>query len=89
LAFCENCGKEVNPGAVVCVNCGHAVGINPPAGAWSSGAMVALVLGSLAIPLVGLGFGFWGRSQPAKKEQATILIVCGLVSWFLACTLLF
>lgn len=32
--FCNNCGKEINDNAVVCVNCGASVrsGVSPPYG---------------------------------------------------------
>jgi len=87
MAFCKNCGAEVNDKAVVCVKCGVALEVKPKGEAWSTGAMIALVIGSLLIPLVGLGFGLWGRGQPDKKDQANILLILGLVSWFIACSM--
>lgn len=58
MAFCQSCGAEVNPQAVVCVKCG--VALTPTAGApgqigpvseksWLTTLLLCLFLGGLGI----------------------------------------
>ena len=76
--FCSHCGKEIDDAAVVCVGCGCAV--EPANEKWSTGAMVALVIGTLIIPLVGLIAGIIGLTKNGKKKtQGGILLGLAII----------
>jgi hypothetical protein len=49
--------------------------------AWSGGEMVGLVIGSILIPLFGVGFGIYGLTQEAKRGQGAALLIVGIVAW--------
>ena len=80
--FCSHCGKEIADDAVVCIGCGRPV--TPKITAkdvgekWGTGTMVALIIGTLLIPLIGIIFGIIGLNQRAKKNQATALLAIGI-----------
>lgn len=88
--FCNKCGKEIFDEAVICVGCGCPVKpMKSVDEQWSAGTMVALVIGSILIPLIGIIFGAIGINQDAKKGQATILLAIGIFMAFLTLIILF
>ena len=70
--FCKNCGKEIDPSAVVCPNCGCATDNYSPAKKTSeddSSSFGYAILGFL-IPLVGLILYFvWKDSMPLRAKS--------------------
>lgn len=88
--FCNKCGKEIFDEAVICVGCGCPVKpIKAVEEQWSTGTMTALVIGSVLIPLIGIIFGTIGLNQDAKKGQATILLVIGIIMTLITLLMLF
>ncbi len=64
MKYCKNCGKEVNEGAVVCLNCGHALveptfqqPVEPTKPQEGKGlSTIAVIFGSLGFwPLIMIG----------------------------------
>ncbi len=79
--FCTKCGKEILDMAAVCVGCGCPVkSTKVPEGKWSSGAMVALVIGSVLMPLIGIVFGVIGLNRIEKKQQGKLLLGIALLT---------
>ena len=77
--YCPSCGKEIVNEAVVCVGCGRPVKPLSSVGEkWGPGAMTALVIGTLLIPLIGIVFGIIGLNKEAKKGQGGILLGLGI-----------
>jgi len=78
--FCNSCGKEIVDEAVVCVGCGCAVKpVKATGEKWSTGTMVALVIGSILIPLIGIIFGIIGLNKEEKKGQGGLLLAIGIL----------
>jgi hypothetical protein len=81
MSFCSFCGKEIiNPNAVICMNCGGAVGKSavPPTDSvekWDVGGMVALCILACFIPLAGWIIGGINIGSQERRQQAIILIV--------------
>jgi hypothetical protein len=77
--FCNRCGKEIADDAVVCIGCGRAVKPLAAVGEkWSTGAMIALVIGTLLVPLIGIIFGIIGLNKGKKEKQGAILLGFGI-----------
>lgn len=57
MKFCPNCGKELVPGAAVCLSCGHIVGpLTSPSKKGVAPATISVVFGSLGFyPLIFAG----------------------------------
>jgi hypothetical protein len=49
--------------------------------AWSGGEMAALVIGSILIPIFGVGFGIYGLAKAGKRGQGAALLIVGVVAW--------
>jgi len=78
--FCNRCGKEIADDAVVCIGCGRAVKPIAATGEkWGTGAMIALVIGTLFVPLIGIIFGIIGMNKEAKKGQGATLLAIGII----------
>ncbi len=82
MAFCTNCGRQIDDKAVICVNCGCQV----KGGNDSSNFGIALL--SFFIPLVGLIlWAIWKDEYPLKAKSAgkgaligvIVGIVCGVI----------
>ena len=74
MKFCQKCGKELVDEAVVCINCGCAVGnIKVPKQVANDEISVGLCILAVLIPL--FGFIYWPlkHQETPKKAQA-----CGL-----------
>lgn len=78
--FCNFCGGQVTPQAIVCVGCGGQIGdivsVNQPA---SAGAMVVMALLTLVFPIVGIIFGLMGLCRKGKEGQGVALLIEGLL----------
>lgn len=70
MAFCKNCGKEIDDNAVVCVNCGSSQQQIPQA--VDNGGFGWGLLGC-CIPIVGLVlFLVWRDTKPKTSKAAGI-----------------
>lgn len=45
---------------------------------WSTAAMVAFMIGSIIIPLIGIAFGIIGLTKDEKRAQGLILLAIGI-----------
>ena len=72
--FCNNCGKEIDPSAIVCIHCGCAV--NKPTNT-IEGQKSKLAAGLLAI-LLGLGIHNFYLGFNGKAVAQLILSFCGV-----------
>ena len=78
--FCSGCGKEIPDDAVICIGCGRAVKpVKAPEEKWTTGVMVALVIGSILIPLIGIISGVIGLTKDVNKNQGAILLTIGIL----------
>lgn len=80
MKFCSHCGKEVNEKAVICPNCGCAIG-NLPEEDHSNGGLVFL---SILFPLLGiiLAIVFWSKSKKAAKTYLKAALITIAVEIF-------
>ena len=78
MAFCKNCGKEIDDQAVVCVHCGGLQETKPAVvdnGGFGWGAL------GCCIPIVGLIlFLVWKDTKPKSAKSAGIGAIVGVVS---------
>ena len=89
MAFCSNCGKEINANAAVCLNCGAAVNNQNSQGIKDTGSFGWGVLGFM-IPVAGLLLWLlWSDLSPNNARSAgigalvsTILSVVFVILWF-------
>lgn len=72
--FCKNCGKEINDEAVVCVNCGCAVG---KLQGTSEKSFVAALLLCLFFGIFGAHRFYVGRAG----SGAAMLIITLMLGW--------
>ena len=90
MAFCSNCGKELNANAAVCLNCGAAVNGGNVQGISDTGGFGWGLLG-FAVPVAGLILWLlWKDTAPRNAKSAGIgaLIsaiagVVFIVLWFI------
>jgi len=70
--FCTNCGKEINPDAIICVHCGAATKNNTSkvSSGTDDGGALWLIVG-LLVPIVGLIlYLVWKEEKPRTASQA-------------------
>lgn len=70
--FCTNCGKEINPEAIICVHCGAPTknNVSKVASGSDDGGALWLIVG-LLIPVVGLIlYLVWKEEKPRTASQA-------------------
>lgn len=84
MAYCKNCGKEIDDKAVICVHCGvpqssvhPAQSNNPDAERKATGAEIAA---SILIPIVGVIMGIVYLAQ-GKKKAGTTALIAGIIAW--------
>lgn len=78
--ICPRCGQEVNPNAVVCVNCGSALPQQVPYGnANDDVASTGMKVLAFFIPLVGIILYFTERNLHPNKAKS--LLKVALISW--------
>ena len=80
MAYCEGCGAEVNPGAVVCLHCGRSVG---SAGSWAAPSepiptylaqsILTTLLCCLPLGVVAIVFAAQVNSKQAAGDYAGAL----------------
>ena len=78
MAYCKNCGNQIDDNAVVCPFCGaqQQVAINPAA---DTGSFGWSVLG-FCIPLVGLIlYLVWKDTKPVSSKQAGVGALVGVI----------
>jgi hypothetical protein len=46
---------------------------------WGTGPMIALIIGTLLIPLIGIVFGIMGLCSSEKKGQGGTLLALGMI----------
>lgn len=86
MAFCHNCGKEIDNQAVICPHCG--VQQNNPS-AKDTGSIGWGVLGC-CIPLVGLIlFLVWKDTQPKNAKKAGLGALISVIAVVVLYVLLF
>ena len=74
MKYCPNCGKPVDPKAVICPNCGVALTSNLPATNSDNGSIGWFILGFF-IPVVGLVlYIVWKNDEPKNAHKAGLLL---------------
>ncbi len=74
--YCSNCGKELNEGADVCLNCGHIVNEAKKDGKSKLAAgLLGIFLGSLGIHNFYLGY-----NGKAIAQLLITVLSCGVLS---------
>lgn len=69
MAYCRNCGAEIDDNAVICVHCGAAQNIKP-AGEEDAYSVLWALLGFF-IPIVGLIlYLVWRDTKPKSSKAA-------------------
>lgn len=87
--FCSNCGKEIDDKAVVCVNCGCAVGKRPNSSKPDAPSAGFAVIGFL-VPLVGLIlYLIYDAEQPLKARSAGKGALAGVITSVILSVLFF
>ena len=77
MAFCKNCGQEIDNQAVICPKCGAAQQTTPPV--VDNGGFLWGLLGC-CIPLVGLIlFLVWKSTKPKTAKAAGIGALVGFI----------
>ncbi len=77
MAFCKNCGNQLDDNAVVCPQCGTNVAAAAPVEEKASFGWAVL---GFFIPLVGLIlYLVWRNEQPAKAKKAGIGALVGVI----------
>lgn len=92
MRYCPNCGKEVDPKAIVCPNCGVALPApitnNQVANSQNDTGSIGWAFLGFFIPIVGLIlYIVWHNSEPNNAKKAGLgalisVIVC-LAFWVL------
>lgn len=78
--FCTKCGAEINDSAVVCVNCGCAVGGKQVVEEEKDMTVsVGLVIVSVLIPLFGIIY--WPVKAKTRPKCAQACGIAGIISW--------
>lgn len=81
--FCNNCGKQIDDNAVVCVHCG--VPTRPANAPVQSDEKLGCFLSGICFlaPIVGLIlFLVWKDSSPTKSKEAGKWALIGFIVWF-------
>lgn len=86
MRYCPNCGKEVDPKAVVCPNCGVAlpapVTNNQVVNAQSDTGSVGWAFLGFFIPIVGLIlYIIWRNSEPNNAKKAGLGALISVIVW--------
>ena len=73
MAFCKNCGAQVNDQAVICTKCGAALGNQPSAQNTPDNGGFGWGLLGFCIPIAGLIlFLVWKDTKPKSSKAAGI-----------------
>ena len=97
MAYCGNCGKQIDDKAVVCVHCGCETGyaleqrqvaaqIQQPTVDNESGASAGQLVLSTLFPFVGIIM--FCVLHSTKPKAATNCLVTGLIAWVIATIIL-
>ena len=77
MKFCQTCGKEIMDEAIVCPNCGCAVGSKQSTAI--DEISVGLCVVSALIPLFGVIY--WAVKAKETPRRAKACGITGLISW--------
>lgn len=91
MAFCRNCGKEIDDKAVICIHCGvpqEDIQNNTNNNEEDRKATAAEILASILLPIVGVIMGIVYLSK-GKKTAGTTALIAGIVAWFVYYVLFF
>ncbi|MCI8631816.1 MAG: zinc ribbon domain-containing protein [Firmicutes bacterium] len=79
MAFCKNCGKEIDDNAVVCPHCGVPQKDELTTGTVDNGGFLWGLLGC-CVPIVGLIlFLVWKDTKPKTSKAAGIGALVGVI----------
>jgi len=84
--YCQNCGKEIDDKAVVCIHCGVAVkpaaaALDPNAKSKLAAGLLGIFLGSLGIHNFYLGNTNKAITQLLLGTVGAIVVVGPMISW--------
>ena len=85
MKYCQNCGAEVNEGAIVCLKCGCAVN-EIMTSKIDESVSVGLVILSVFIPLFGIIY--WPVKAATRPNCAKACGIASLISWLIGFLLL-
>jgi hypothetical protein len=71
--FCNNCGKQIDDNAVVCIHCGVPTKTGPTMGGSALDGKLGCLMGGLCFlfPIVGLIlYLVWNSTMPMKAKEA-------------------
>ena len=85
--FCTKCGKAIPDDSVFCPECGTSLGgkkdpaVVPSGESVSSGMNIAMIAGSIFIPLLGIIMGvlYMKDKDPAKQKAGKVWLWVGIV----------
>lgn len=69
MAFCQNCGKELNPNQAVCLNCGVAVKTAQAPAKKPNGCLIAIIV-AISIPIALFFIGLVSAIILPQQEVA-------------------
>lgn len=76
MAYCRNCGAEINEKAVVCPSCGV------PQQVTTEGSSIGYGILSFCIPIVGLIlFLLWYDIKPKIAKTSSFCAIIGFFMW--------
>lgn len=79
MAFCKNCGKEIDDNAVICPNCGVSQKEELVTAGTDNGGFLWGLLGC-CVPIVGLIlFLVWKDTKPKTSKAAGIGALVGVI----------
>lgn len=85
--FCWNCGREVDPNAVVCIHCGVSLSrtsktnVDPLAKSKLVGGLLGIFLGELGIHNFYLGYTGKGVAQLLLTTVGWVIIVGPIIAY--------
>lgn len=82
MAYCPNCGKEVNENQDVCLNCGRSLNFaQKKLVVQEEGSTIGYAVLGFVMPVVGLVlFLIWLETKPKASRSAGIGALVGVIS---------
>lgn len=81
MAFCKNCGAQIDDRAVICPKCGVPQNSQPSAQGSDNGGFLWSLLG-FCVPLVGLIlFLVWKDTKPVTGKAAGVGALVSVIVW--------
>lgn len=93
MRYCPNCGKQVDPKAVVCPNCGVAlpapISNGNIANAQNDTGSIGWAFLGFFIPIVGLIlYIVWRNTEPNNAKKAGLGALINVIAWAVFCFLI-